>query len=322
MLTCRVCDASGDHPRHLVREMMFGSREAFEYFECARCRSLQIVAVPSDLARHYPPGYLGERPSADAPPAAVGSAGTLAWLKRCRFAYAVRGKNLLGRLLQRWRPIDMPFSLEWFRHARLSLNPRMLDVGCGPGHLLAALRRQGLERVEGQDLFQAWFLPGLTVRREPLGELRGQYDLVMLHHSFEHMPDPVGTLANLKRLCAPRGTILLRVPVADCLAWRLYGVHWYQIDAPRHLVIPSARGMALLAARVGLKLVRVEYDSNEAQFGCSEQYARGVPLTDPRSFAHRDTDLFSDAEKQSFGARARAANEAGEGDQACFYLTA
>jgi hypothetical protein len=55
---------------------------------------------------------------------------------------------------------------------------------------------------------------------------------------------------------------------------------WYQIDAPRHLVIPSQRGLRLVAQQLGLEMARVEYDSNETQFGCSEQYAQDVPLRD------------------------------------------
>ena len=51
----------------------------------------------------------------------------------------------------------------------------------------------------------------MRVERKPLEELDGSFDVIMLHHSFEHMPDPVSTLRALKRLCAPGG----HDPVAD-----------------------------------------------------------------------------------------------------------
>jgi hypothetical protein len=70
-------------------------------------------------------------------------------------------------MLQRWRPTDFAYSLDWFRHARRALNPRILDIGCEPGYLLAALHHQGLEKLEGQDLFPQRFLPGTSCARRP-----------------------------------------------------------------------------------------------------------------------------------------------------------
>ena len=87
-------------------------------------------------------------------------------------------------------------------------------------------------------------------------------------------------------------------------------------------MIPSQRGLRLVAQQLGFEIARVEYDSNETQFGCSEQYAQDVPLRDARSFYFlRDTDLFTDEQKTVFRSRAAEANATGEGDQACFYLT-
>jgi SAM-dependent methyltransferase len=319
---CRICASTGSHRRFVVREMMFGTREPFEYFECSNCQTLQIVDVPADLARHYPRNYLGSGLIGDGPGVELASRRLTTFLKHQRFAYVLHGRNLIGRLLSKWRAPHFPYSLDWLRHMRARFESRILDVGCGPGHLLQALQRQGFAGVLGQDKFQQEFVPGVPVERKPLEELDGSFDVIMLHHSFEHMPDPVPTLRALKRLCDPGGTILLRIPVAGCEAWKEYGVNWYQIDAPRHLVIPSERGLRLVAQQLGLDIARVEYDSNETQFGCSEQYAQGVPLRDARSFYFdRDTDLFTDEQKAVFRSRAAQANAAGKGDQACFYLT-
>jgi SAM-dependent methyltransferase len=302
--------------------MMFGTREPFDYFECSNCKTLQIVDVPADLARHYPGNYLGDGLTGDGRQARPAGPRLTTFLKRQRFAYALHGRNPIGLLLSKWRAPYFPYPLDWLRHAQAGFESRILDVGCGAGQLLEALQRQGFTAVLGQDKFQQKFLPGVRVERKPFEDLDGSFDLIMLHHSFEHMPDPVPALQALKRLCAPEGTILLRIPVAACEAWKQYGVNWYQIDAPRHLVIPSERGLRLVAQQLGLDIARVEYDSNETQFACSEQYAQGVPLRDARSFYFdRQTDLFTDEQKAVFRSRAAQANAAGVGDQACFYLT-
>jgi hypothetical protein len=42
-----------------VREMYFGTREPFDYYNCSACAALQIVNVPEgeQLTRHYPQNY-------------------------------------------------------------------------------------------------------------------------------------------------------------------------------------------------------------------------------------------------------------------------
>jgi len=302
--------------------MMFGTQEKFPYFECSNCGTLQIVDIPHDLARHYPPNYLGEPVSAVKVPVEAETGRLRIFLRRQRVAYMLGRRNLVGWLISKVGSDYFPYSWGWFRNARVTTSTKILDVGCGRGDLLNALHVQGFTSAVGQDVFPQNILPGVKVIRRPLEELEGEYGLIMLHHSFEHMPDPIAAITNLKRLCAPNGTILLRIPVAGCLAWKEYGANWFQIDAPRHLVIPSEKGLRLLAQRVQLKLARIEYDSNETQFGCSEQYIIGIPLKDPRSyFIRRDTAIFTEGQKQTFQERARRANEQGEGDQACFYFT-
>ena len=54
--SCRICGGSPG-ARHVAREMMYGTREAFGYFECSSCGCLQIAEVPADLARFYPADY-------------------------------------------------------------------------------------------------------------------------------------------------------------------------------------------------------------------------------------------------------------------------
>ena len=54
---CRICGNASDNRAHVAREMMFGTRERFDYVECARCGCLQIRDVPADLSPYYPADY-------------------------------------------------------------------------------------------------------------------------------------------------------------------------------------------------------------------------------------------------------------------------
>jgi hypothetical protein len=51
---CRICTSSGDNKLYKAREMFFGTREQFNYFECSNCSTLQIQNIP-DLQRFYHP---------------------------------------------------------------------------------------------------------------------------------------------------------------------------------------------------------------------------------------------------------------------------
>ena len=320
---CRVCGASGKFDRCEVREMNFGSREAFWYLKCAHCDSLQIDEIPNDLGRHYPSDYLGSGPSVAAEKAASLRASLRKFLRVQRTAYLLNGLNALGWIAQRVREDECTPHLLALRASRISKEARILDVGCGPGHLLRRLREAGFAHLAGQDPFHSWAFPGIEIHSGPLHDVAGQYDLIMLHHSLEHTSDPLQMLVEAKMLCSPSGLILVRIPVAAGEAWTTYGVDWYQIDAPRHLVIPSARGMQELAQRAGLRISNVDYDSDETQFLCSEQYKRDISLRDGRSYYHNPHQaLFAEPEIANAKARAQAANRAGTGDQACFYLRA
>src|SRR3569832_2443522 len=56
-LTCRICGTIGNHSTFIGREMMFGTREEFEYFQCGSCDCLQIAHIPENLGQYYPSSY-------------------------------------------------------------------------------------------------------------------------------------------------------------------------------------------------------------------------------------------------------------------------
>lgn len=302
--------------------MFYGTQEEFIYTECESCRTLQIQEIPDNLSQYYPPDYLGNKPEKveqhDNPLPSL----LRAFLREQRLRYVLNGKNLFGKLINALGKDYFPYDWDWFRVARVAPDSRILDVGCGPGLLLEALKNQGFVNIYGVDPFQKWVLPSVKIYQCALSEMKGVYDFIMLHHSFEHMPNPLEALIQIKGLCAPNGRILIRIPVANCHAWQEYGINWFQIDAPRHLVIPSIRGMEILADRVGLRLQKIVFDSDENQFCCSEQYKLGISLKDPRSSYQKkfENDLFTHAEMESFIQRSVELNERGQGDQACFYF--
>lgn len=154
----------------------------------------------------------------------------------------------------------------------------------------------------------------LLVRHETLEHLEGQFDLIMFHHSLEHIGDQAGTMATVARMLASGGSCLIRVPTVSSLAWDEYQDRWVQLDAPRHLFLHSVESMRRLAASAGLRVDQVVHDSTRFQFEGSELYRRDIPLKD--FHLHRTSRLRA----LTYDARASRLNASGRGDQAAFYL--
>ena len=313
---CRICGNEAGNRSHVAREMMFGWRDAFEYVECARCGCLQIASVPSDLEHYYPEGYY----SFAAPVKRTGRVQRV--LRRARARHALGGVSPLGWLVARARGV--PDAYRWFRCTGVGFDSDILDVGSGSGALLGSLHEDGFGRLTGIDPLldpDRPALEGIVLRRQSVAEIDTQHDLVMMHHAFEHVPDPLPTLRHLYRAVRPGRFLLLRIPVVPSFAWRTYTVDWVQLDAPRHLFLHSRKSLGLLAEQAGFRVAHVEYDSTEFQFWGSEQYRHGIPLRDARSYAENPAaSSFTRAEIAAFSARARELNAAEDGDSACFYL--
>lgn len=300
--------------------MMFGSREVFAYLECADCASLQIAEVPRDLSKYYPSHYYSL--AADPPPAAAPS-----WLRgllrRARTRQRLGYSSPLGRWLcarsDDWFATRSGFSWNWFRNVGVDIDSRILDVGCGSGLLLQALWDNGFRDLTGVDPYRDGdhIGAGLKLLRRRLVDLQGTFDFVMFHHSLEHVTDPAEDLAHVISLLAPGGHLLVRIPVADTYGWRTYRTNWFALDPPRHIAIPSARGLATLAERIGLKLTSTTYECDHVILLASEQYSEGQPWMSPGSF-RTDPARFTKNKQETMRRLAADLNARRDGDVAAF----
>lgn len=293
--------------------MMYGTREPFDYVECGACGCLQIAEVPADLGRHYPADYY----SFGAPP----TSRVQRWAKRQRLRHALGLRAAGGALLAR-RYGRSPIGA-WLAPMRLALDARVLEAGSGAGHLLLELRDAGFTDLTGVDPFlpAEHTEPGLRLLRQTLRQTEGTFDAVMLHHTFEHLPDPAETFRAIHERLRPGGQALIRLPVADSLAFRTYAADWVQLDAPRHLFLHTRESLAQLAADADLAVEHIVCDASAFQFWGSEQYRLDIPLSAPTSHAvDPGASPFSPGQIRAWERQTEALNHSGDGDQACVYL--
>jgi SAM-dependent methyltransferase len=133
-----------------------------------------------------------------------------------------------------------------------------LDVGCGDGALLCELHRRSfggeLAAVEIAASAVAIALARPEIarvalydgQRLPAGE--GEYDLGILSHVLEHVPDPPALLAEVARTCR---AVVLEVPLEDNLSARRPSKrgHAEQVGHLQHL---SRRATRQIVADAGL----------------------------------------------------------------------
>lgn len=292
--------------------MMFGYRDEFEYIECANCGCIFLKEIPANLDKYYPSNYYsmaGKRRDLF-----IVWAGTLILRQYLR-------SSVIGKLLA--RKIDLT-SFDWMKEVTLEPHSSILDVGCGIGKLLLVMRGLGYEDLTGIDPFiphDLFYKNGVRILKKELQNLQGEYDFIMLHHSFEHMPEPLLIMNELRRHMKPDGTMLLRMPITQTYAWRVYGTDWFQLDAPRHTFLQSIKSFQLLAEQVGLRITHTKFDSTEMQLWGSEQYRNDISLYSRNSYiTNRRKSIFSRHDIKSFKRKAIELNTNGDGDQACFFV--
>jgi SAM-dependent methyltransferase len=297
--------------------MMFGLRERFVYLECDECGCLALANVPEDLGPYYPSNYYSfSGAQVTAEPAVIAA------LRRSRSELILRLPVWMVQcLVDRNR---VPELFLWTAGLGLSTRARVCDVGCGDGQRLVAMFRQGFRLLTGYDpyLDEDRLVGGrIPLVRGGVKDIGSGWDLITLHHVFEHMPDPRGALSELSSRLAPGGALVIRTPVADSWAWRNYGADWVQLDPPRHLFVHTSRSIEILAGACGLVLERDFRDSYSFQFWGSELYRRDIQLRDGDGHPlDRAGTVFSHEQLADFRRRSVELNRRGEGDSAGFVL--
>ena len=146
---------------------------------------------------------------------------------------------------------------------------RVLDLGCGAGRFVAALRDAGAEAV-GVELAEAALerarrnAPGADLRLvEPDGSLpldHASVDLVWCSEVLEHVADTAYLLLEVRRVLRPGGRLLVTVPYhgrvkAALIALARFDAHFDPLG--QHLRFYTRSSLTATLQRSGFEAVRV-----------------------------------------------------------------
>ena len=226
---CPLCGAPLQGTPLPARDRWFGVEGEFEIRECTHCE-LGITCPRPDgdaLAAYYPSEYDAWRPS----------------------------RGLVG--LVRHALAEIRASLPPYGALKRRGSGALLDVGCGRGDLASSFARAGWSSA-GLDISPAAVAAALaagvdarvgTIETAPWPD--GSFDLIVMNHSLEHMPDPVGAMRRAHRLLRKGGALVAGVPNWGSWQRRLFGTYWTPLDVPRHLTHFSPRALHLAANQTG-----------------------------------------------------------------------
>jgi SAM-dependent methyltransferase len=137
---------------------------------------------------------------------------------------------------------------------------KTLEVGCGDGALLSELHRRNFGgRLSGVEITQA--AVDIARERSEIGSVDiyngshlevadGTYELGILSHVLEHVPDPVALLAEVARACR---AVLVEVPLEENISAKRASKREHA-DEVGHLQRLSREGARLIVSRAGLRI--------------------------------------------------------------------
>lgn len=234
---CPVCGEGNSVPQ---KGYQFLGPHGWSLSQCPGCGSSFIEPMPCEaaLAGFYDESYYGNGDGKF-----IGPAETLSRMFRCLRARKVN---------------------------RLVPKGRILDVGCGRGIMLRALKQLGhlvdgielenaamvrASRNTAQEIFRSFeHLESSRCRR---------YEAVCFWHSLEHLPEPGKALEAADRLLAPGGFLIIAAPNMASIQARLSRENWLHLDLPRHLVHFDMNRLAQFLSGSGYRFVGHSHFSQE-----------------------------------------------------------
>jgi 2-polyprenyl-3-methyl-5-hydroxy-6-metoxy-1,4-benzoquinol methylase len=206
------------------------SADDFDYYSCPGCGVIHLFPVPINLGEYYRGDY---------PPYALpaSSERLTSEADKVRFRIELVQKFVLsGRLLE----IGPSFGAFAFLAKQAGFKVEAIEMDARCCQFLTDV--VGVRCIHTSDVIAAL----KTV---------ACYDVIVLWHNIEHLPEPWTTLQMLSDRLLPGGILVISTPNPEALQFRVFGRFWVNVDAPRHLELIPAQLLIRFMQDRGLRTV-------------------------------------------------------------------
>ncbi len=204
------------------------SQEQFNYNFCPSCRLIFLSPIPEELGRYYTAEY-----------------------------YPVpRSYEQLEKEAEQDR-----YKIKIIQ--QFVSKGRLLEIGPSYGKFALLAKQAGFEvEVLERDKSCCNFLQDVVGIKainsdNPAESLRNAkpYDVIVLWHVLEHLPNPWKTLETLAGKLLPGSILVIATPNPDAIQFKTLGRFWTHIDAPRHLSLVPLSLLREKAQFLSLKII-------------------------------------------------------------------
>jgi len=273
---CLLCGSPGATLFQGLHDRLYSVEGEFGFARCAACGL--VWQSPRPIAEHiprcYPEDYephegavQGEWPVR--PAAGLRDAMRAMILSEVfgysRFKRQEWWASAAGRALGR-----VPTFQDRARYGRDELCPpfveggTLLDIGCGAGGYLSAMKALGWN-VMGIDLSpqaariarESYGVPVTVGTLETAGLSKASIAVITMVHAIEHVPDPISHLRQCHHVLQPGGRLVLTTPNFSGLMSRLFADHWMALEPPRHLWLFTPETLRACVELAGFRVERI-----------------------------------------------------------------
>ena len=258
-INCNLCGSKNHIFLFKGKDRLHNVPEEFNIVKCKNCGLVFINPQPSqkELKKYYPEKYFTHQ------------------IKKNNFKEKIR-KIIYKTYHGPESNLFLKFLFFPYHHLRgvpYKKDGKILDIGCGNGRFLLDCKKTG------------WNVYGIEIDKEAsqitkknrikvfdnLKEAKFKdnfFDTITLWNSLEHLPNPMETLKEIKRILKKEnGDLIIEIPNIDSLSYNLFKSKWHNLDAPRHLYhFPLSTIKKKICNKLKFKIIEVKYNSRPSQF--------------------------------------------------------
>lgn len=267
-VNCNLCGSNNFNLLFKNYDRLHKKPGVFNVVKCKNCGLVFLNPRPRDISAYYPDDYSPY----NLPRATFPEFLTSKFLNSEK--YYKKNKNALECFFAYvFELIYSPVPFRYFGKA--------LDVGCGRGTGLYSLKNAGWD-VYGFDTSKKaveFARKKLGLKNIFMGTLENRkypenfFDVIILSHVIEHLPDPVKTLNKIKKILRPGGLLLITTPNFGSFGAKIFGQYWYPVDSPRHLFLLDKETLKKMLNKVGgFEVKKINYSIAVDSFTKSIEY--------------------------------------------------
>lgn len=289
---CKLCKKRIDEKNLLkVKEQMFWTNEEFTYWECEFCWAISLQDNIIDFSKYYDKSQYYSMVNIQK--SLFHTFKIIYWnilyrpwilsniiLGILTIFYRVVLKEVYESIKIEKRRIKF-YTKNWLLSNK---HVKILDVWSGEWHRLLKLESLWFKNLTWLDPYiekTHRISSNIELIKEEIDKFpyENYFDLINLSHSLEHMYDHDKIINKIARFVKKSWVIMISIPIKN-KAYEIYKESWFQIDAPRHIIIHTVESFKKTIERNWLEIIDHIFDSWAKQFFISEFYKKNISMYD------------------------------------------